>query len=315
MHPKTSILKLQTPITLQKAAELLGCEFVGDSAQEITGLNEIHVVEPGDIVFVDHPKYYKKALDSAATIILIDKEVECPEGKGLLISNSPFDDFNFLTKQFSPFEKWVGDRGKHFVAGKDTIIQPNVTIGHDVTIGDNCVIHSGVIIDDNTIIGNNVIIQSNAVIGSKAFYYKAKPEGRERMHTCGRVILHDHVEIGAMCTIDAGVTGNTTIGESTKIDNMVHIGHDTVVGKNCLFAAQVGIAGCVIIEDNVTLWGQVGVTSGITIGEGVTVSGCAGVSKSLAPKKHYFGVPAEDARQKYREMAAIRQLPKILENL
>lgn len=308
-------MKLKSSITLEKAAELLNCKFVGDPNQEITGLNEIHVVEPGDIVFVDHPKYYNKALESAATVILIDKEVDCPEGKGLLVSETPFDDFNFLTRQFSPFERWIGERGSHFKAGKDTIIQPNVTIGHNVTIGDNCIIHSGVVIDDNTIIGNNVIIQSNVVLGSKAFYYKAKPTGRERMHTCGRVILHDNVEIGAGSTIDAGVTGDTTIGEGTKIDNLVHIGHDTVVGKNCLFAAQVGVAGCVIIEDNVTLWGQVGVTSGITIGEGAVVSGCAGVSKSLAPKKHYFGIPAEDARIKYKELAAIRNLPKIIENL
>lgn len=293
----------------------MNCEFVGNPDQEITGLNEIHVVEPGDIVFVDHHKYYDKALQSAATVILIDKEVACPEGKGLLVSSTPFDDFNFLTRQFAPFQKWVGERGSHFKAGRDTIIQPNVTIGHNVTIGDNCIIHSGVVIDDNTVIKDNVIVQSNAVIGSKAFYYKTKPEGRDRMHTCGRVILENNVEVGAGTTIDAGVTGDTTIGEGTKIDNLVHIGHDTVVGKNCLFAAQVGIAGCVIIEDNVTLWGQVGVTSGITIGEGAVVSGCAGVSKSLAPNKHYFGIPADDARIKYREMAAIRNLPKIIENL
>lgn len=308
-------MKLKSPITLAKAAELLSCKFVGNPDQLILGLNEIHVVEPGDIVFVDHPKYYDKALKSAATFILIDKEVECPEGKGLLISDNPFDDFNFLTRQFQPFESWEGNRGKNFIVGDNTIIQPNVTIGHNVTIGDNCIIHSGAVIDDNTVIGNEVIIQSNVVLGSKAFYYKAKTTGRERMHTCGKVVLKDRVEVGANSTIDAGVTGDTTIGEGTKIDNLVHIGHDTIVGKNCLFAAQVGIAGCVVIEDNVTLWGQVGVTSGITIGEGAVVSGCAGVSKSLSPKKHYFGIPAEDARQKYKEMAALRNLPKILERL
>lgn len=308
-------MKLVSPITLSEAAQLLNCKFVGKPDHLITGLNEIHVVEPGDIVFVDHPKYYEKALNSNATFVLIDKEVECPEGKGLLISERPFDDFNFLTRKFAPFQIWTKAVGENLEIGEGTIIQPNVTIGNNVKIGSDCIIHSGVVIDDNTIIGNNVIVQSNTVLGSKAFYYKAKPTGRERMHTCGRVILKDNVEIGAMCTIDAGVTGDTTIGEGTKIDNMVHIGYDTIVGKNCLFAAQVGIAGCVVIEDNVTLWGQVGVTSGITIGEGVVVSGCAGVSKSLAPKKHYFGIPAEDARQKYKEMAALRSLPKIIENL
>lgn len=308
-------MKLKTPISLQEAAEMLSCKFVGDPNQEITGLNEIHVVEPGDIVFVDHPKYYDKALKSAATVILIDKEVECPKGKGLLVSNTPFDDFNFLTRQFMPFERWIGDRGRNFKAGKDTIIQPNVTIGHNVTIGDNCIIQSGAVIEDNTIIGNNVIIQSNVVIGSKAFYYKLKPSGRERMHTCGRVILHDNVEIGANSTIDAGVTGDTTIGEGTKIDNLVHIGHDTIVGKNCLFAAQVGVAGCVVIEDNVTLWGQVGVASDVTLGEGCVVYACSGVGKDLEPNKKYFGVPVGEARIKYREVAALKNLPKIIENL
>jgi len=308
-------LKLKQAITLEKAAELLSCKYVGDANHIITGLNEIHVVEEGDVVFVDHPKYYDKALNSNATTILIDKEVDCPEGKGLLVSETPFDDFNFLTRQFSPFRPWVNQVGENLKVGENTIIHPNVTIGHDVSIGDNCMIHSGAVIGDNTIMGNNVIVQANTVIGSQAFYYKAKPSGRERMHTCGRVVLQDDVEIGAMCTIDAGVTGNTYIGEGTKIDNMVHIGHDTTVGKNCLFAAQVGIAGCVIIEDDVTLWGQVGVTSGVTIGHKAVVSGCAGVSKSLEGGKLYFGIPAEEARTKYKELAAIRKLPKIIENL
>lgn len=308
-------MKLSQPITLAKAAELLGCEFVGEPTHLITGLNEIHVVEEGDAVFVDHPKYYNKALLSNATTIIIDKKVDCPEGKGLLISEHPFDDFNFLTKQFSPFKQWTAHVGENLIIGEGTIIHPNVTIGHDVSIGKNCMIHSGAVIGDKTIMGDNVVVQANTVLGSQAFYYKAKPDGRERMHTCGRVVLQDNVEIGAMCTIDAGVTGNTYIGEGTKIDNMVHIGHDTTVGKNCLFAAQVGIAGCVIIEDEVTLWGQVGVTSGVTIGAKAVVSGCAGVSKSLDGGKLYFGIPADDARTKYKELAAIRSLPKIIENL
>ena len=308
-------MKLAQPLTLEKAAELLGCQYVGDPNHLILGFNEIHVVEKGDAVFVDHPKYYDKALQSAATTVIIDKEVACPEGKGLLVSNAPFDDFNFLTRQFAPFRVWTNQVGENLKVGEKTIIHPNVTIGHDVIIGDNCMIYSGAVIGDNTIMGNNVIVQSNTVIGSQAFYYKAKPTGRERMHTCGRVVLQDNVEIGAMCTIDAGVTGNTYIGEGTKIDNMVHIGHDTTIGKNCLFAAQVGIAGCVIVEDDVTLWGQVGVTSGVTIGAKAVVSGCAGVSKSLEGGKLYFGIPADDARTKYKELAAVRSLPKILENL
>jgi UDP-3-O-[3-hydroxymyristoyl] glucosamine N-acyltransferase len=129
------------------------------------------------------------------------------------------------------------------------------------------------------------------------------------------VVIENDVEIGTNCTIDRGVTASTTIGAGTKIDNLVQIGHDTVIGKKCLFASQVGIAGCVVIEDEVTLWGQVGVISGITIGAKAIVYAQSGVAKSLEGGKTYFGSPADEARRKYREMAALRALPEIIENM
>ena len=168
---------------------------------------------------------------------------------------------------------------------------------------------------DNVTIGNNVVVQSNTVLGSHAFYYKHTSNGFDKMHTCGAVILEDNVEIGALCTIDAGVTGTTVIGKGTKIDNHVHIGHDCLIGKNCLFAAQVGIAGCVIIEDDVTLWGQVGVASDLTIGKGAVVLGQSGLSKSIAGNKTYLGSPVGEARMKFRELAAVRKLPVVIEKL
>ena len=128
-------------------------------------------------------------------------------------------------------------------------------------------------------------------------------------------MIHDHVDIGAGCTIDKGVTGDTTIGEGTKIDNQVHVGHDTVIGKKVLIASQTGIAGCVIIQDEVTLWGQVGVTSGITVGEKAIVSAQSGISKSLEGHKSYFGSPAGEFREKYKELAALRQVQQLLEKL
>jgi UDP-3-O-[3-hydroxymyristoyl] glucosamine N-acyltransferase len=122
------------------------------------------------------------------------------------------------------------------------------------------------------------------------------------------VVVEDDVEIGALCTIDRGVSADTRIGQGSKLDNQVHIGHDTVVGKHCLFAAQVGIAGCVVIEDHVTLWGQVGVASDVVIGHGAVVLGQSGITKSVAAGKTYFGSPAQEASKKYREMASLRQL-------
>lgn len=308
-------MKLPRKYDLMEIADLLNCEFRGDSDHPVYGINEIHVVEPGDIVFVDHPKYYDKALNSAATTILINKDVPVPEGKGLLISDDPFRDFNFLTQKFNPF------RGAHSAIadtaqiGEGTVIQPNCFIGNDVRIGTNCRIHSNVSIYDGVEIANDVVIHANTVIGGDAFYYKKREDGYDRLLSGGSVKIEDKVEIGAGCTIDKGVSGTTTIAYGTKIDNSVQIGHDTQIGKHCLFASQVGIAGCVVIGDNVTLWGQVGVTSGISIGEGAVVYAQSGVSKSLKPGLRYFGSPAEDARKKYREMASLKVLPEIIERL
>lgn len=308
-------MKLKQSKTLKEIAEFLECSFVGDPDHVITGLNEIHRVEAGDIVFVDHPKYYDKALNSNATTILIDKEVECPEGKGLLVSAHPFDDFNKLTKHFRPTQFLSNAVGEHTKIAASAKIYPNVTIGNNVIIGENVTLYPGVVIMDYTIIEENVIIGANSVIGHYAFYYKKKPTGYDRMHTCGNVWIKKNVEIGALCTIDAGVTATTTIDEGTKIDNQVQIGHDTLIGKNCLLAANVGIAGCVELQDNVTMWGQVGCASDVVIGENVIVLAQSGISKNLAPNKTYFGSPAKDIRVMYREMAALRKLPEILENM
>ncbi|MDI9258356.1 UDP-3-O-(3-hydroxymyristoyl)glucosamine N-acyltransferase [Flavobacterium sedimenticola] len=301
--------------TLKEIAQIIGCQYVGADDFAVHGMNEIHVVAPGDIVFVDHPKYYDKALQSAATIVLINKEVECPEGKALLISDDPFRDFNILTQHFRPFVAAQAAISASATIGEGTIIQPNCFIGHNVTIGKNCVLHANVIVYDNTVIGDHVIIHSGTVLGADAFYYKKRPEGFDQLLSGGRVVIEDHVGIGALCTIDKGVTGDTTIGAGTKIDNQVHVGHDTVIGKKCLIASQTGIAGCVVIEDEVTLWGQVGTTSGITIGAKAVVLGQTGVTKSIEGGKSYFGTPVEESREKLKQLANVKRIPDILNKL
>ena len=301
-------MKFKSVQTLQKIASLIDATFVGESDFKISGINEIHVVEAGDIVFVDHPKYYEKALNSKATIILINKEVDCPKGKSLLISDNPFRDFNKITKHFSPFISSKVSIADTAIVGEGTIIQPNVFIGNNVSIGKNCLIHPNVTIYDNAIIGDAVIIHANTVLGADAFYYKNRPEGFDQLLSVGRVVVKDNVHIGASCTIDKGVTGDTTIGKGTKIDNQVHVGHDTKIGKKCLIASQTGIAGCVIIEDEVTLWGQVGTNSGITIGKGAVILGQTGVTKSVPGGKTYFGTPISESRVKLKELAYLKRL-------
>jgi len=308
-------MKFKQSHTLKEIASILGCSYIGADDFAVTGMNEIHVVTVGDIVFVDHPKYYDKALQSAATVVLINKEVDCPEGKALLISDDPFRDFNKLTNHFRPFSAANVSVSESAVIGAGTVIQPNCFIGHNVTIGSNCIIHSNVSIYDNCVIGDNVIIQAGTILGADAFYYKKRAEGFDQLLSGGRVVIENNVGIGALCTIDKGVTGDTTIGEGTKIDNQVHVGHDTVIGKKCLIAAQTGIAGCVIIEDEVTLWGQVGTTSGITIGAKAVILGQTGVTKSVEGGKSYFGTPIEESREKLKQLAYIKRIPELIKNL
>jgi UDP-3-O-[3-hydroxymyristoyl] glucosamine N-acyltransferase len=308
-------MKFPKTYHLHEIASIIGCKFLGEPNFPVQGMNEIHVVENGDIVFVDHPKYYDKALQSAASIVLINKNVDCPNGKALLISDDPFRDFNKLTNYFKPFQSSNTSISTSAKIGEGTVVQPNTFIGNNVIIGKNCLIHSNVSIYDYTVIGDNVIIHAGSILGADAFYYKKRESGFDQLISGGRVVIGNNVGIGALCTIDKGVTGDTTIGEGTKIDNQVHVGHDTVIGKNCLIASQTGIAGCVIIEDEVTLWGQVGTTSGITIGSKAIVHGQTGVTKSIEGGKSYFGTPVEESREKLKQLANIKKIPDLIQKL
>jgi len=308
-------MKFSKNYSLQEIATLLACEFIGDKDFQICGMNEIHVVEAGDIVFVDHEKYYDKALNSAATTILINKKVSCPQNKSLLISDDPFRDFNKLTLYFQPFIPSHSAISQSAIIGEGTVIQPNCFIGHDVTIGKNCVIHSNVSIYDKITIGDNVVIHAGTVIGADAFYYQKKVEEYEQLHSGGSVIIENNVHIGAMCSIDKGVTKNTVIGTGTKLDNQVHVGHDTIIGNNCLIAAQTGISGCVIIEDEVTIWGQVGIVSKVTIGQRAMVMSQTAVTRSIVGNKKYYGTPVQELKIKLKQVAYTKKLPELFNKL
>ncbi|MFW5725786.1 MAG: UDP-3-O-(3-hydroxymyristoyl)glucosamine N-acyltransferase [Bacteroidota bacterium] len=308
-------MRLHPTQTLKQIAGMIDASFAGDPSFVISGINEIHKVEPGDLTFVDHPKYYNKALHSKATTIIINKEVDCPEGKALIFSDDPFRDYVYLTKQFRSFEPAKSMISPSAIIGEGSVIQPGVFIGNHVTIGRNCIIHANVSIYDHSVIGDNVILHSGTVIGADAFYFKRRPEYWDKMESCGRAVIEDDVEIGACCTVDKGVSGDTIIGKGTKLDNHIQIGHDTVIGKNCLFASQVGVAGCVIVEDDVILWGQVGVQKDLTIGKGAIVLGQSGISKSIAGGMTYFGSPVLEAKEKMRELAMLKHLPRLMELL
>ena len=308
-------MKFNSPLTLKEVAELIHAKFLGDPDFPVSGINEIHMVEPGDLTFVDHPKYYEKALHSQATTILINKEVEPPKGKVLIISDHPFDDYVLLVKSLRPFEKAVSAISSSASIGEGTVIQPGAFVGNHVKIGRNCIIHANASIYDHCVIGNNVIIHSGAVIGADAYYFQRRPEGYKKLESCGRVILEDNVEVGALTSIDKGVSGDTIISFGTKFDNHVQVGHDTYIGKNCLIGAHCAIAGVTRIEDDVILWARVSVNKDLVIGAKAVVLATSGIDKSIEGGKTYFGAPVMEARKKWRELAAIRSLPDILQKL
>lgn len=308
-------MKFPSPVSAEWMADLIGADVLGNTSLPVSGINEIHRVENGDACFADHPKYYDKCLNSAATCIIINtKEVAIPEGKTLLVVNEPFEAYVKIAEYFRPpiiSDKQVSDSA---TIGKGSVIMPNVFIGNYVTIGKNCIIYPNVTILDYTTIGNDVIIQAGTVIGSDAFYYNIKKTREvwyKKMVSCGNVVIEDFAEIGAGCTVDRGVTAETRIGAGTKMDNMVHIGHDVIIGKNCLLAAQVAIAGGTTLKDGVTLWGQVGVNKTLTIGVNATVLAQSGVGKDIEDGKVYFGSPAEDALTKKKEFIWIKRIPEL----
>lgn len=308
-------MKLPQPVPVSEIAAKIGAEIIGDPDKMVLGLNEIHKVEPGDLTFVDKEKYYDASLNSAATFVIMNRRYPCPEGKVLLICEEPFQAYNGLVMEQRPFVPLTANISPTAEIHPTVILEPNVVVGHHVKIGAHSIIQANTTIVGNTIIGEHVNIHPNSVIGSDAFYYKRHGTHHEKWHSGGRVVIEDHVEIGACCTINIGVSGDTFIGEGTKFDSQVHIGHGAVVGRHCLFAAQVGIGGKAIIEDGVCLYGQVGVAQNITIGARAVVLGQSGVSKSLPGDKTYFGSPAQETSELYRQLAVMRQLPQMAKTL
>tara|TARA_B100001287_G_C22686506_1_gene534092 strand:- start:14888 stop:15805 length:918 start_codon:yes stop_codon:yes gene_type:complete len=303
-------MRFTSPKYIEEIVKLLKTEFQGAKNHVVKGLSEINQVEEGDLIFVDHPKYYDKALNSKANTIIIDQEVEVPRGKAIILSKNPFQDYNKLCSIFFP--KTQPNKIENQNIHRTVSIGKNVSLGNNIKIGAHTRILPGAVVMDNVKIKDHVIIGPNSVIGHDAFYYNTRNKKHTLMNTIGGVLIESHVEIGANSTIDAGVSSYTTIGQGTKIDNLVQIGHDTKIGINCIIASGTGIAGCVTIKNNVTLWGQVGCASKVTIHDDVVVYAQSGISKDLEEGKTYFGSPCVEAKQKFKELAAIRMLPNFL---
>lgn len=303
-------MKLAKPTMVSEIAEKCNAKLIGSEKIIAKGINQVHLAERGDIIFVDIDKYYNKALGSKASIIIINKKLKTPRGKALLYCKNPFEAYNQLVLEERPIVPLTQSISETAEIHPTAVLEPNVVVGHHVKIGAHSYIQANVTIGEHTTIGEHVTIQSGVVIGTDAFYYKKTKKGYQKWRSGGQVIIRDHVEIGASCTINKGVSGDTIIGEGTKLDCLVQVGHEVQIGKHCLIAAQVGISGNTVIGNEVTIYGQVGIVQNLNIGDKVTIMGQSGVSKDLESGKTYFGSPAGEARLMYKEIAALRHLPE-----
>lgn len=309
-------MKFSQPIGIAELIGIIKKDVVikGNPLNQIWGINELHSITEGDLSFVDHPKYFERMLKSKASVIFINKEVDCPEGKTLLITDDPLDAYLKVVAHythFSPQKEAIHPTAK---IGEGTIIQPCTFVGENVVIGRNCIIHSNVSIYADSVIGDNVIIHSGSVIGADACYFQKRPEGWLKLDSCGRTLIGNNVEIGCNVCIDRGVSGDTFIGDGCKFDNLVQIGHDTYVGKHCLFGAQSAIAGCSHLEDGCVIWSKSVINKDLYIAKNTTLLALSGIDKNVTEEgTTLFGAPATDARKKWREMAYTKMLPEIVE--
>jgi len=311
-------MKFLNKLTVNQIIEIIQSDAAvkGDLNSLISGINEIHSVEAGDITFVDHQKYYDKVLNSNAAAVIINKDIEAPEGKTLFITEDPLQCYLNIVQHYVKFTPQHTAIHPDAKIGEGTAIQPNVFIGENVSIGKNCIIHANVSIYGNTEIGDNVIIHSNTTIGGDACYFQKRETGWMKLTSCGSVCIEDDVEIGCNCCIDRGVSGVTFIGKGTKFDNQIQIGHDTHIGAHCFLGAQSGVSGCTFIDDFCSVWSKSGVNKGLYVAKNTTLLAVSALDKSIFEEGTIlFGAPAEDARKKWKEMAYIRNLPEIINEI
>ncbi|MEP7321188.1 MAG: UDP-3-O-(3-hydroxymyristoyl)glucosamine N-acyltransferase [Saprospiraceae bacterium] len=301
-------MKFDQPFTAQLIAEMCNADILGDPSTLLNGMNEIHKVISGDLMFVDNEKYFQKSIDSMATGILINKKIQVPVGKVLLFHESPFDAYNALAWHFRPFLHITSAISPFAMIDPSATIEPGVVIAPYVRIGEGSYIQANSYIGSYTQIGKEVIIQPNCIIGSDAFYYNKKHGVHHKWRSIGRVIIEDYVEIGAGSTIVRGVSGDTVLGEGTKLDCQVHVGHGVRIGKHNILAAHTSVGGKVIIGDHVTIYGQVGIAQNVKIGDHAVLLAKTGVDKDLEGGITYYGVPAQPARAAFKQIATLRML-------
>lgn len=333
--------------TLKQISDNIQAEIINQPNHEITvsGLNYAESAKEDDLTLIDkaeHIKFWENSKACAAIVSKnISQELSQINDKPLIVVESadlamakvlemfaiPYPEQNGIHKKATvdPTAK-IGKNvsigpgsyiGKNVEIGDDTIIYANVCIYNDTSIGTNCIIWPNATIRDRTVIGHFCRLYSNCSIGTDGFGYRPSEDGRSivRIPHVGNVVLGSFVDIGSNTCIDNAKYGSTIIGDYTKIDNLVQIGHNVTIGKGCMICGQAGISGSVNIGDGVIIAGNAGVKDHINIGSGAKVGGKAGVMRDIPAGESHMGYPAVEGRELAKQWAAVRQLPETMKKL
>ena len=324
--------------TLREIADLLQGQVIGDENKVVYGVTNIDEVTEREITFAVAP-HIEKAAKSSAGAIIVGKGNEKEFTQALIVVENPRVAFALLLEDFSPpldVKRQIhasavvspsATIGKNVAImpcaviedgvciGDNTVVYPNVYLAKNVKVGNDSIIYSNVSVYAGCVIGDRVIIHSGATIGADGFGYVTIGREHKKVPQVGNVVLHDDVEIGANSCIDCGTTGSTVIGKGTKIDNLVHVGHNDIIGENCFLVAFVGLPGSVKVGNNVTFAGQVGSVGHINIGNNCVFAGRAGITNDVPDNSIYAGFPAQPHREWLKQEAMQRKMPEIMKKL
>ncbi|WP_166442834.1 UDP-3-O-(3-hydroxymyristoyl)glucosamine N-acyltransferase [Phragmitibacter flavus] len=330
-------------ITLEELAVLVGGEIVrGDGALVVSGFSTIQEAEEGDITFLGNARYAPQLKKSRASVVLVDANFQdFPDSMAVVQVGNPTLQFGLIVKQFGPqprpfvagihesasIHESVQIDGARSYVGPNAVVEEGVVVGNGSAIhagafvgfgsslGEGCVIHANAVIKDRSLLGNRVIIHSGSVIGSDGFGYEHVAGKHVKIDQVGIVQIDDDVEIGSCTTIDRSRFGRTWIGEGTKIDNLVQIAHNCVIGRHCIIVSQVGISGSTRLGDYVTLAGQVGVAGHLNIGDKTTFLAKSGLTKDYPEPGAYTGYPAKPLLEGRRMLTYPMKVPELLQRV
>ena len=323
--------------SVQELADSVSGQVEGDPTTVVHGLAPVASAGPEQLTYVVGSRYLPYLADTRAAAVLVPRDLDVPpNGKTLIRVDSPELAFSTLLEIFHP--RRIPADGIHLTAvlgrdvtlgvgvrigpyavidddvhiGAETMIGAHSYIGYGVTIGANTQVDSGCSVLEGAVIGNRVRLHCGSRISSDGFGYTAGPEGPVKMQQIGRCVLKDDVEVGANSTIDRGSLGDTVVGAGTKLDHLVHLGHNCLIGKNCYIVAQVGLAGSTVLGDGVRLGGQVGVAGHLTIGPGAAIGAGSATMSDIPAGEIWSGRPARRHRDWLRATSAFYKLPELL---